>query len=59
VGIRRKRSGGTVKVGLEIDMNEIVADQSYYGLRKLSLENDVSEGSTGDGAEDALLQKQK
>ena len=38
VGIRRKRSGGTVKVGLKIDMNEVVAntdspifkDNNYY-----------------------------
>jgi spore coat protein CotH len=51
VGIRRKRSGGTVKVGLKIDVTQLVAGQSYYGLRKLSLENGVSEGSTEDGAE--------
>jgi hypothetical protein len=51
VGIRRKRSGGAVKVGLKIDVNEIVDGQSYYGLRKLSLENGVSEGTTEDGAE--------
>jgi hypothetical protein len=50
VGIRRKRSGGMVKVGLKIDVNQIVDGQSYYGLRKLSLENGVSEGSTEDGA---------
>lgn len=50
VGIRRKRSGGAVKVGLKIDINEIVTGQRYYGLRKLSLENGVSEGSSEDGA---------
>jgi hypothetical protein len=51
VGIRRKRSGGMVKVGLKIDINAFVADQSFYGLRKLSLENGVSEGTTQDGAD--------
>jgi len=48
VGVRRKRSGGTMKVGLKIDMNEFVAGQRYFGLRKLSLENGVSEGSSDD-----------
>lgn len=51
VGIRRKRSGGAVKVGLKVDMNELVAGQSYQGLRKFSLENGVSEGQSTDGAE--------
>jgi hypothetical protein len=51
VGIRRKRSGGASKVGLKVDFNEFVARQSYYGLRKFSLENGVSEGTTTDGAE--------
>ena len=32
-------------------MNELVAGQRYHGLRKLSLENGVSEGSNEDGAE--------
>lgn len=48
VGVRRKRSGGTSKVGLKVDFNEIVPKQAYYGLRKFSLENGVSEGSTED-----------
>lgn len=51
VGVRRKRSGGQNKVGLKIDINEFVPKQTWYGLRKLSLENGVSEGSTSDGAE--------
>jgi hypothetical protein len=44
VGVRRKRSGGTDKPGLKIDVNEF-ADNEWYGLKKLSLENGISEGS--------------
>ena len=51
VGIRKKRSGGTQKVGLKIDINELVDGQRYKGLRKLSFENGVSEGETSDDAE--------
>jgi len=51
VGVRRKRSGGAEKVGLKVDINYVVPDQTYFGLRKLSLENGVSEGDTEDGAE--------
>ncbi len=50
IGVRRKRSGGTNKVGLKLDFNEVVAGQSYYGLKKMSFENGVSEGSTSDEA---------
>lgn len=49
VGIRRKRSGGTQKVGLKLDVN-LYVDQRFHGLNKLSLENGVSEGG-GDDAE--------
>ncbi|MCC6553140.1 MAG: hypothetical protein IT372_08990, partial [Polyangiaceae bacterium] len=45
VGIRRKRSGGIDKPGLKIDFNHIAPDQDWQTLRKLSLENGVSEGS--------------
>jgi hypothetical protein len=51
VGVRRKRSGGRYKVGFKVDINEIVAGQRWYGLKKLSLENGVSEGDSEDGAE--------
>jgi hypothetical protein len=50
VGIRRKRSGGTLKVGFKIDVNWQVADQTFFGLKKLSLENGISEGSDDVGA---------
>jgi hypothetical protein len=50
VGIRRKRSGGTLKIGLKIDINWQVADQTFFGLKKLSLENGISEGSDEVGA---------
>ncbi len=51
VGVRRKRSGGAEKVGLKVDINYLLPEQTYFGLRKLSLENGVSEGETEDGAE--------
>jgi hypothetical protein len=51
VGVRRKRSGGTNKVGLKIDFNELVMGQRWHDLRKLSLENGVSSGSESDDVE--------
>jgi hypothetical protein len=51
VGVRRKRSGGTNKVGLKIDFNELVKGQRWHDLRKLSLENGVSSGSSSDDVE--------
>jgi hypothetical protein len=54
VAIRRKRSGGTVKVGLKVDINRLVDKQSFYGLKKLSLENGISDGS-GSSSARALL----
>jgi hypothetical protein len=50
VAVRRKRSGGTVKVGLKIDVNHYVDPQDFHGLTKLSLENGVSSGSTENGS---------
>ncbi len=51
VGVRRKRSGGTNKVGLKIDINQQVPGQRYFDLRKLSFENGVSEGTSSDATE--------
>lgn len=51
VGVRRKRSGGTNKVGLKVDFNELVMGQRWHDLRKLSLENGVSSGNAADDAE--------
>lgn len=45
VGVRRKRSGGTDKPGVKIDINHYLDTQTYHGLKKLSLENGISEGS--------------
>jgi hypothetical protein len=50
VGIRRKRSGGTLKIGFKIDINWQVEGQTFFGLKKLSLENGISEGSDEVGA---------
>lgn len=51
VGVRRKRSGGNVKVGLKVDIDYVFPNQTFYGLKKLSLENGVSEGTTTDNGE--------
>jgi hypothetical protein len=44
VGVRRKRSGSIDKPGLKVDINEINKDAEWQTLKKLSLENGVSEG---------------
>lgn len=44
VSVRRKRSGGTTKVGLKVDINRQVDGQAFHGLKKLSLESGISEG---------------
>jgi len=51
VGLRRKRSGGAMKVGLKVDVDYLVAGQRFHGLKKLSLENGVSSGDNSDGAD--------
>jgi hypothetical protein len=50
MGIQRKRSGGSRKVGLKLDTNHFVAGQEFHGLRKLGFENGVSSGSATDDA---------
>lgn len=51
VGVRHKRSGGTAKPGLKIDINHYVAGQEFFGLRKLDWENGVGSVATGCGAD--------
>jgi hypothetical protein len=51
VGVRHKRSGGTVKPALKIDMNRFVAGQTFYGLKKFDWENGVGSSATGCGAD--------
>jgi hypothetical protein len=46
VGVRRKRSGGADKPGLKVDLNEYMPGGTFYSLKKLSLENGISEGSS-------------
>lgn len=46
VGVRRKRSGSVDKPGLKVDFNTQSPDGEFYGLKKLSLENGISEGSS-------------
>lgn len=54
VALRRKRSGGTTKVGLKVDINREVAEQTFHGLKKLSLENGISEGDESTSARSLL-----
>jgi hypothetical protein len=56
VGVRRKRSGGTDKPGLKIDINLYVPGQFWHGLKKLSLENGISEGSGSAGVQDVMAE---
>jgi spore coat protein CotH len=46
VALRRKRSGGTTKVGLKVDINRELGGQAFQGLKKLSLESGISEGDS-------------
>lgn len=51
VGVRHKRSGGTTKPGLKIDINYFVPGQQFFGLRKLDWENGVGSVVTGCGTD--------
>jgi hypothetical protein len=46
VGVRRKRSGSDVKPGVKIDFNQYLAGAEWQTLKKLSLENGISEGGS-------------
>lgn len=54
IGIRRKRSGGTDKPGLKVDFNFVIPDGNFFSLKKLSLENGISEGSGTADAKDLV-----
>lgn len=51
VGVQRKRSAGHQKVGLKIDVNQVVDSQTFFGLKKLSFENGRSSGGDLDDGE--------
>jgi hypothetical protein len=51
VGVRHKRSGGTSKPGLKIDLNHFVPGQEFFSLRKMAWENGVGSVATGCGAD--------
>jgi hypothetical protein len=46
VGVRRKRSGSDVKPGLKVDFNKFQPGGDWKSLKKISLENGISEGGT-------------
>jgi hypothetical protein len=46
VGVRRKRSGSIDKPGIKIDFNYYQAGAEWQTLKKLSLENGISEGGS-------------
>ncbi|HEU0034735.1 MAG TPA: CotH kinase family protein [Kofleriaceae bacterium] len=56
VGVRHKRSGGTQKPGLKIDINEYVAGQTFFGLKKLDFENGVGSVVGGCGTDGSSTQ---
>ncbi len=57
VGVHRKRSGGTNKVGINIDINHYFSRQRYYGLKNLVFDNSVSSGDVSDGSPNAMIQE--
>lgn len=56
VGVRRKRSGGADKPGLKIDFNELTPGADFQSLKKLSLENGISEGSSEAEMKDVIAE---
>jgi hypothetical protein len=46
VGVRRKRSGSIDKPGIKVDFNYYQAGAEWQTLKKLSLENGISEGGS-------------
>jgi hypothetical protein len=51
VGIRHKRSGGTQKPGLKIDINYYVSGQTFFSLKKMDWENGVGSAADGCGSD--------
>jgi hypothetical protein len=56
IGLRRKRSGGTEKPALKVDVNLYSPDQAYFGLKKLNLDIGTSTGD-GEGTVDDLIRE--
>ena len=40
-----------MKVGLKVDVDFVIANQNFHGLKKMSLENGVSSGDNTDSAD--------
>ncbi|MBI5507783.1 MAG: CotH kinase family protein [Deltaproteobacteria bacterium] len=57
VGVHRKRSGGTHKIGLKIDVNYAVDGLTSYGLKNLIFDNSVASGDASDGSLDLLVRE--
>jgi len=56
VGVRRKRSGSIDKPGVKVDFNQFDMNGEWQDLKKLSLENGVSEGSDNVEMSDLLAE---
>jgi CotH kinase protein len=57
VSVRKKRSGAVGgKPGLKIDFNRVLPGSDWQTLKKLSLENGISEGSGSGSAKDLLTE---
>ena len=58
VGVRHKRSGGTERPGLKIDINYFTPGQTFHGLKKMDWENGAGSSPDGcgeDGGEGGLF----
>jgi hypothetical protein len=57
VSVRKKRSGSVEgKPGLKIDFNRVLPGSDWHTLKKLSMENGISEGSASGSARDLLTE---
>jgi hypothetical protein len=57
VALERKRGGGVDRVGLNIDVNEYVAEQRYHGLKKLVFDNSVGCCEADDASHDTMIRE--
>ncbi|MBI3179303.1 MAG: CotH kinase family protein, partial [Deltaproteobacteria bacterium] len=57
VGVRRKRAGGDNKIGVKIDVNYFVANQTHYGLKNLVFDNSVGCCVADDGDLAAIIRE--
>jgi hypothetical protein len=57
VAVERKRGGGVNRIGINIDVNEYVAGQRYFGLKKLVFDNSVGCCEAEDASHDTMIRE--